>query len=167
MSQSLLDANLNELFKKYWPRTIWDFLALQMRIGLSLVIFIPVFLQREGMTLGIGLFLLVCFCPILALIFVVNRKTLMWTTFLLLSTALGGLVGLVIAEATGSPFNTNYSGSQPRYPDRTDHILCASIVATLFWWLAVKVKRRYQGSAAKPNAKADQKIVIEDSRSER
>lgn len=145
-----LYANLNKLLKKYWPRTIWDFLALQMRIGLSLVIIVPIFLQRERLTPGIGLFLLVCFSPILALIFVVNRKTLMWTSSLLLFSAFGGLVGLVIAEATGSPFNTNYVG-KPRY--QTDHILCASIVATLFWWLAVRVKRQYDSSAAKRNAK--------------
>ena len=137
-----------------------------MRIGLSLVIIVPIFSQREKLTLGIGLLLLICFAPILALIFVVNRKTLMWTLFLLLFTALGGLVGLVIAETAGSPFNTYYSG-KTRYPGSTDDILCASIAATLFWWLAVKVKRRYDGSTAKPHTKPDVRIVIADPETER
>ena len=109
---------------------------LQFRIVLSLIILIPFAteIRKDWDKIqppGIVPVLCLCLVPIIMLIFLVNRKTLLWTTFLILFTGIGGFVGLVLGFATGDPGETERL------------LLIAFIPAGLFWWFAVRIKHRY------------------------
>ena len=124
-----------ESFKQLWPRTISDFLVLQFRIGLLLIIFIPlaIKIRKDWDRLPPSTIFILCVClaPIIALIFLVNRKTLLWTSFLILFTAVGGAIGLILGFFTSDP------------SENERILLIASIPAGLFWWLAIRIKYRY------------------------
>ena len=132
-------SGLSESNKHFWPRTIADFLVLQFRIGLTLVILIPlaINLSKDWDRLhppGIVFILFACLAPIIALIFLINRKTLIWTTFLLVFTAIGASIGLTLGFAAGEPHDTERL------------LVLAAIPAGLFWWLAVRIKQHYTGT---------------------
>ena len=68
--------------------------------------------------------------PVVALIFLVNQKTLLWIVSLLLITVAGGAIGF-LASYIAFP-NTN-SG---------DHLLVSAIPAIIMWIVAVRIKNR-------------------------
>ncbi|MEM9940939.1 MAG: hypothetical protein AAF939_05075 [Planctomycetota bacterium] len=109
---------------------------LQFRIGLTLVIVVPLIMSLSAdwdrlHPPGIGLILFLCLVPVIAIIFLVDRKTLLWTTFLFLFSAVGAAIGLWIG----------FTGDQPYETERL--LFVSSILAGLFWWFGIQMKKRF------------------------
>jgi len=115
--------------KRFWPTTIYDMFVLQFRIALTLVILLTaaVHYRLGSDEPSFDLFLGFCYLPTILLIFAVNRKTLLWTSFLILCSAVGAVSGYILGLAIDAS-----NGMV---------IFIAAITATLAWWLAVNFKR--------------------------
>ena len=136
-------TKLTQPINQHWPRNIWDLLVLQLRIGISLVILTPLFSKWSRLPPGIGILLLLCAAPLLALVFLVDRKALLGTLFILAFTVSGAIIGVLLGSV-GAPAHNS---------DRM--FLIAALLAALFWIVSIKIKNRYNRYRNETNARAD------------
>ena len=115
--------------------SIRQLMAFQLRIALALVVVVPFVyeIRRYWDRLNPSAYAWIAITfiiPVVALIFLVNQKTLLWIVSLLLITVAGGAIGF-LASYIAFP-NTN-SG---------DHLLVSAIPAIIMWIVAVRIKNR-------------------------
>jgi hypothetical protein len=126
---------MNEPIQSWWPRSIWDWLVLQFRIALSLSILIPLIVSISQFHPAVLILFCVCFGPTIALIFVVTRGKLFWTLLLISFTAIGGLIGIVLMIGGADHMNSDQK------------LLVVIVLTTLFWWIGLKIKWRFEGQS--------------------